>query len=203
MLGELRAGLAFLRHEPVARALLLVNTAFLGANAGLTALLVPYGITVLGGSAQIGLVMSALGVGFLLGAPLMRVLVDRTPPAYLLGGALAVTGAGYALLFSATTLATALPAAVLLGATGSIALGAVATTLQRLTPNRVLGRIGSAMFTCEAAATLTGAIAGPAIAQALDATRTAYLAAALTVLTGLLSMALLPRYVAARSPAAH
>jgi predicted MFS family arabinose efflux permease len=203
MLGDLWAGLAFLRREPVVRALLLVNTMFLGANAGLTALLVPYGITVLGGSGQVGLVMSALGVGFLVGAPLMRVLVDRVPPAYLLGGVLAATGAGYVLLFSATTLAAALPAAVLLGATGSISLGAVATTLQRVTPNGLLGRIGSALFTCEAAATLAGAIAGPAAAQALDVTRTAYLAATATVLSGLLGLVLLPRHAAARSSAGH
>ena len=193
MLAELRVGLAFLRAEPVARALLLVNTIFLGANAGLTALLVPYGITVLGGSRQIGLVMSALGVGFLLGSPLIRVLVDRAPPAQLLGGVLTVTGAGYVLLFSTTTLAAALPAAVLLGAAGSTALGAVGTTLQRVTPDRVLGRTGSALFTCEAAATLAGAVAGPAAAQALDVPRTAYLAATATALSGLIGVILLPR----------
>lgn len=198
--GELRTGLAFLGAEPIARTLLLVNTVFLGANAGLTALLVPYGITVLGGSGQIGLVLAALGAGFLLGAPLMRVLVDRVPPAYLLAGVLAVTGAGYALLFSATALAAALPAAVLLGVAGSTALGSITTTLQRVTPNRLLGRVGSAMFTCEAAATLAGAIGGPAVAQTLAVTRTAYLAATVTVLSALLALVLLPRHIPARSP---
>ncbi|OLB64841.1 MAG: hypothetical protein AUI10_09355 [Actinobacteria bacterium 13_2_20CM_2_72_6] len=200
ILVELREGLIFLRAQRTARMLLLVNTLFLGANAGLTALLVPYGITVLGGSGQIGLVMSALGIGYLFGAPLMRVLVDRIPPAYLLGGALAVTGVGFVLLFSATTLAAALPAAVLIGMAGSMALGTAQTTLQRVTPNEVLGRTSSAMFTGEATATLAGAIVGPAVAQALSVTWTASLAATATVLSGIAAALLLPRHrVVARS----
>jgi hypothetical protein len=193
ILAELREGLIFLRAERAARTLLLVNALFLGANACLTALLVPYGITVLGGSGQTGLVMSALGIGFLLGAPLIRVLVDRMPPAYLLGGALAVTGVGFVLLFSATTLTAVLPAAVLIGTVGSMALGAVKTTLQRVTPNEVLGRTSSAIFTGEAMATLAGAIVGPALAQALSVTWTASLAATATVLSGITAALLLPR----------
>lgn len=183
VVDELRQGLSFIRTQRTTRALLLINTMFLGANACLTALLVPYGVTVLGGSAQIGLVMSALGVGFLLGAPLMRLLVERIPPANLLATGLTVTGTGYVLLFTATTLTTALPAAVLIGAAGSATLGATQTTLQRAVPNEVLGRISSAMFTGEAAATLTGAITGPALAQARSIHQVAYLAAAATVLT--------------------
>jgi predicted MFS family arabinose efflux permease len=193
ILVDIREGLTFLRTEPTARALLLVNTLFLGANACLTALLVPYGVTVLGGSRQTGLLMSALGVGFLLGAPLMRSLVDRIPPAYLLGGMLAATGGGYALLFSATALETALPPAVLIGAAGSTALGAVQTTLQRVTPNDILGRTSSAMFTCEAVATLAGAVMGPSVAQAFSITWTAYFAGVATVLSGTLGVLLLPR----------
>ena len=192
ILAELRAGLAFLRAERTARGLLLVNTVFLGANACLTALLIPFGVTVLGGSGQVGLVMSALGVGFLLGSPLVRVLVDRTAPAYLLGGALVVTGVGFALLFAATTLLLALPAAVLIGAAGSTALVVGQTTLQRVTPNEVLGRIGSVLFTGEAIATFAGAVVGPAVAQALSITWAAYLAGAATVLSGLIGL-LLPR----------
>jgi MFS family permease len=201
ILAETRDGLIFLRAERTTRTLLLVNTLFLGANACLTALLVPYGITVLGGSGQTGLVMSALGIGFLLGAPLTRALVDRTPPAYLLGAALAVTGVGFVLLFSATTLTAALPAAVLIGMVGSMALSTAQTTLQRVTPNEVLGRISSAMFTGEATATLAGAIIGPALAQTLSVTWTASLAATATVLSGTAAALLLPRKHVVAPPA--
>lgn len=54
---------------------------FLLANASLSAVLVPFGIERLGGTEQVGLVVSALGVGFLVGALLIRVLVDRGGPA--------------------------------------------------------------------------------------------------------------------------
>jgi MFS family permease len=193
LLTELREGLAFLRADQMARALLLLNTLFLGANAGLTALLVPYGVTVLGGPGQVGLVMSALGVGFLLGAPLMRLLVDRVPPAYLLAAAFAVTGVGFVLLFSATVMPFALPAAVLVGLAGSVAVGTTQTTLQRATPNELLGRTSSAVFTSEAAATFAGAIAGPAVAQALSVSWAAYFAGILALVSGIIGVLLLPR----------
>lgn len=199
MLAELRCGLAYLRTGRTAAALLLVNTLFLAANACLTALLVPYGLTTLGGSTQIGLVMSALGVGFLLGAPLMRVLVNRVPPAYLLGGTLTGTGVGFVLLFSAATLIAALAAAVLVGTVGSITLGATQTTLQRITPNDVLGRTSSALFTGEAIATLAGAIVGPTLAQAFSITWVAYLAGSVTTASGLIGVLLLPRKQMART----
>ncbi|MFB9177905.1 MFS transporter [Dactylosporangium sucinum] len=191
--GGVRHLRAALRQAPAVRTLLLVNTAFLGANASLSALLVPYGITVLGGPAQVGVVMSALGIGFLLGAPLTRALVDRAPPAHLLAGALTVTAAGYVLLFSAATLTVALPAAVVIGAAGSTFLSATQTTLQRATPNAVLGRTTALLLTGEAAATLLGALAGPAAAQALSPTWAAVLAAATTALTALAAALRLPR----------
>ncbi|MET7397914.1 MFS transporter [Dactylosporangium sp. NPDC005572] len=200
--GGVRHLRAALRQAPTARTLLLVNTVFLGANASLSALLVPYGITVLGGPAQIGLVMSALGIGFLLGAPLTRALVDRAAPAYLLGAALATTAVGYLLLFSATNLATALPAAVVIGTAGSTVLSATQTTLQRATPNAVLGRTAALLLTGEAAATLLGALAGPAAAQALSPTWAAVLAATITALTAAAATLRLPRTTAEASPAA-
>ncbi|XVU30002.1 MFS transporter [Actinoplanes sp. CA-054009] len=193
VLADVREGLAFLRADRTARSLLLVNTLFLGANACLTALLIPYGVTVLGGTGQIGAVMSALGVGFLLGAPLLRVLVDRMAPGHLLGGALALTGAGFVLLFSTGAMPTALLAALLIGVAGSVALGTTQTTLQRTIPNHMLGRISATMFTGEAVATLGGAVVGPALAQALSIAAAAHLAGAATALSGLLGALLLSR----------
>jgi MFS family permease len=188
---SIRQGLAFIRHCPVVRSLLLVSTVFLAANACLSALLIPYGITVLGGSTQIGLVISALGVGFLIGAPVMRVLVDRLSAGHLLGGSLAVTGLGFVGLFTSRTLPMALGMAVVIGLAGSVTLGATQTTMQRATPGEVLGRTSAAMFTAEAAATLFGALAGPALAAASSVTWTAVLAGATAALCGLLAVVLL------------
>ena len=177
----LREGLAFLRSERTARALLVVSTAFLTANASLSALLVPFGITAWGGDGPVGLVMSGLGVGFLLGAPATRVLVDRLPPGPLLAGALATTSVGFVLLFSSTSLTSALPAAALVGLSGSAALIVTQTTLQRVTPTDVLGRVGAVLFTGEAAATFVGALAGSALADLTSPRTTAYAACAVTV----------------------
>ncbi len=199
--AQLREGVAFLRAERPAAWLLVVITVFLAANASLSALLVPFGVRVLGGSMQTGLVMSALGVGFLVGAPLIRRLVDRTPPAYLLGGALVATGMAFVLLFLSRSLMGALPAAVLIGVFGSAALVTAQTALQRVTPNAVLGRVSAVQFTGEAVATFLGAIAGPAIAQAASLDFAAYLACGVTVFSGLMAVSLLPRTRVVAAPA--
>ncbi|MEV0679358.1 MFS transporter [Actinosynnema sp. NPDC050436] len=162
-LADLREGWAFLRRTPAPRALLLVITVFLGANAVLGSLLVPFGVQVLGGTGETGVVLSGLGVGFLLGAPITRGLVDRLRPAHLISGALAGTALGFGLLFAATSVPWAVAAAVVVGLTGSTTLAGAQTALQRCTPNAVLGRVGAAMVTGEAAASLLGALAGPAL----------------------------------------
>ncbi|WP_089960938.1 MFS transporter [Lentzea xinjiangensis] len=191
--AQLREGVIFLRTERSAAWLLAVVTVFLAANASLSALLVPFGVRVLGGSMQTGLLMSGLGAGFLVGAPLIRRLVDRMPPAYLLGGALMATGTAFVLLFLSRSLVAALPAAVLIGVVGSAALVTAQTALQRITPNAVLGRVSAVQFTGEALATFLGAIAGPAIAEAVSLDFAAYLACGVTVLSGLMALVLLPR----------
>jgi hypothetical protein len=74
--------------------------------------------------------------------------------------------------------------------------------MQRVTPNQVLGRISSVLFTGEAAATFAGAILGPIAAQALSPTEVAYLAGTATVLSGLLAVLLLPNNRTVARPAA-
>ncbi|WP_170184933.1 MFS transporter [Saccharothrix texasensis] len=177
--AELRAGLAFLRSTPTAEALLAVSTAFLVANASLSALPVPFGAVAWGGPGPVGLVLSALGVGFLVGAPATRALVDRLRCGSLSAGALVTTAAGFALRFNSTSSTAALPAAALIGLSGSVALVVTRTTLQRVTPTDLLGRVGAVPLTGEAAATVVGAPAGPAPAEFTSPRTTAY---AVTVL---------------------
>jgi MFS family permease len=193
VLAELGEGMTFLRGERTASALLLVTTLFLAGNASLTALLVPFGVRELGGSVQTGLVMSALGVGFLLGAPVIRILVDRVQPGYLLCASLTATAIGFLLLFASRSMLSAVLAAVVIGVFGSMVLVTAQTTVQRVTPNEVLGRISAAFFTGEAIATFLGALAGPAIAQSSSLAAAAYVACAATLLSGVLSLVLVPR----------
>jgi predicted MFS family arabinose efflux permease len=189
---DLREGLDAVWRRRMARGLLLVSTVFLAANASLSALLVPFGVTRLGGAEQTGFVVSALGVGFLVGAPVIRALVDRVQPRYLLAANLFCTAVGFYLLFSSTSLVAALPAAVAIGVFGSMTLVTPQTTLQRVLPDAVLGRVGSVFLTGEALATLVGSVAGPTLGQAAGIAAVTRVACATTVLTALLCLVLLP-----------
>jgi predicted MFS family arabinose efflux permease len=164
--SELADGMRVLRGQPVGRALLPVTVLYLAANAALSAVLIPFGIQRLGGSEHTGLLLSCLGVGFLAGAPVMRALLDRVQPRILLTASLTATAVGYFLLFTSSSLATALPAAVAIGMFGSMSLVIPQTAVQRVIPGAVLGRVSAAFLTGEAAATLAGAVTGPFLAQA-------------------------------------
>lgn len=170
LIRDLREGVGFLRRQATARALLLVTSIFLAANASLTAVLIPFGTERLGGSKATGLVFAALGAGFLLSGPALRLLLDRVEPRYFLAATLTATAASYWLLFDSASLRTALPAAGVTGMAGSMSLVIARTTMQRVTPNAVLGRVSAVFLTAEAAATLAGAVVGPLVAQAAGLT---------------------------------
>jgi MFS family permease len=178
---DLIEGTRVLRAEPLARAILPVTVIFLAANASLSAILIPFGVQRLGGSENAGFLLSCLGVGFLIGAPVIRFLLDRAQPRHLLTATLAATAAGYYVLFTSSSLATALPAAAAVGMTGSMALIIPQTIMQRVIPNAALGRVSAVFLTSGAAATLTGAVAGPFLAQTAHLTATATVASLLTL----------------------
>jgi predicted MFS family arabinose efflux permease len=162
---DLIEGTRVLRAQPVARALLPVTVIFLTANASLSAVLIPFGIQRLGGSEHTGLLLSCLGAGFLLGAPVIPALLDRAQPRNLLTASLTATAGAYLLLFTSTSLATALPAAAAVAMSGSMSLAIQQTTLQRVIPGAALGRVSAVFLTGEAAATLLGSLAGPFLDQ--------------------------------------
>lgn len=190
---DLREGTRVLLRQPAARALFPVTVVYLAANASLSAVLIPLGIERLGGSEHTGFVLCGLGAGFLAGAPALRLLLDRVQPRVLLAVTLAACAAAYLGLFTSTTLATALPAAVAIGLFGSMSLVVPQTTVQRVIPNAVLGRIGAVFLTGEAAATLAGAAAGPFLAQAAGLTAAAAAAALVTLAAAGLARLLVPR----------
>lgn len=190
---DLREGTRVLLRQPAARALFPVTVVYLAANASLSAVLIPLGIERLGGSEHTGFVLCALGAGFLAGAPTLRLLLDRVQPRVLLAATLAACAVAYLGLFTSTALATALPAAVAIGLFGSMSLVIPQTTVQRVIPNAVLGRIGAVFLTGEAAATLAGAAAGPFLAQAAGLTATAAAAALVTLVAAGLARLLVPR----------
>lgn len=177
---DLAEGARILRRQPVAWALLPVAALFLTANASLTAVLIPFGVQRLG-STRTGLLLSCLGAGFLLGAPVVRVCLDRADPGLLLTVTLTATAGAYFLLFTSTSLASALPAATAVAVFGSMSLTVQQTTLQRVIPGPALGRVSSVFLTAEAAATLAGSVAGPFLAQAAGLTAAAAAASLVTL----------------------
>jgi predicted MFS family arabinose efflux permease len=197
---DLIEGTRVLRDQPVARTLLPVTVIFLAANASLGAVLIPFGLQRLGGSEHTGLLLSCLGVGFLLGAPIIRALLNRVQPRDLLAASLTATAAAYFLLFTSSSLTTALPATVAVGMAGSVSLVIAQTAIQRVIPNAVLGRVGAVFLTGEAAATLVGAVAGPFLAQAAHLTGVATAAALMTLGAAGLTYLTVPR-ISAQIPA--
>jgi MFS family permease len=190
---DLIDGVHVLRGQAVARALLPVTVIFLAANATLSAVLIPFGVQRLGGTEHTGFLLSCLGVGFLIGAPVLRALLDRAQPRNLLTISLTAAAAAFFLLFSSSSLTTALPAAVGIGTFGSMCLVIPLTAVQRVIPNAVLGRVSAVFLTAEAAATLTGAVAGPFLAQAVHFTGLATAASLVTLSAAALTFLTVPR----------
>jgi Na+/melibiose symporter-like transporter len=198
---DLRAGLAVLARSPAARALLPVTVLFLAANASLSAVLIPFSLQRLGGSRPTGFLLAALGAGFLLGAPALRPLLDRAGPRVLLAATLTATAAGYWLLWHASSLAGALPAAAAVGLSGSMTLVIAQTAIQRVIPDAALGRVSAAFLAGEAAATLAGAVTGPFLAQSLGMAGLAAVVSLATLAAAALALALVPAGPARPAPA--
>lgn len=189
----LAAGLRLLRAQPTARSLLPVTVIFLTANAALGAVLIPFAIRRLGGSEHAGLLLSCLGAGFLLGAPVIRGLLARAGTRALLAGSLTATAGGYVLLFTSASTTRALPAAVAVGMSGSMALVTAQTALQRVIPGEALGRVSAVFLTAEAAATVAGSVAGPFLAQAAGLAAAAVTASLATLGAAGLALRTIPR----------
>ena len=190
---DLMHGARVLHAQPLARSLLPVTAVFLAANASLSAILIPFGVQRLGSSEDTGFLLACLGIGFLIGAPVIRAQLDRAQPRQLLTATLIATAAGYYLLFTSSSLASALPAAAAVGMTGSMSLVIPQTIVQRVIPNTALGRVSAVFLTGEAAATLIGAVAGPFLAQTAHLPAAATAASLLTFGAAALAYLTVPR----------
>ena len=193
MPATLSNGVDVLRHQSVVRALLPVTVVFVVANTSLSAVLVPFGVQRLGGTEHIGFLLSCLGAGFLISAPVLRALLDRVQPRSLLTASLTATAAAFFLLFSSSSLTIALPAAVGIGLFGSMCQVIPLTATQRVIPNPILGRVSAVFLTAEAAATLAGAVAGPFLAQAVHFNGMATVASLLTLSAAAITFLTVPR----------
>lgn len=191
-----------IRHRAL-RGILIGQTVFLTANAGLTALLVPFTVGRLHAPGYVvGYLISGLGAGYLIGAALTtkaaRVLGTRA----LLTVTQLATAAAYFALFNAPNVPFAIVAAALIGLPGSILLVTAQTTIQRTAPREVLASVSAIFFAADSLALLIGALAAPAATTALGLPITLNVIAGLAVCAAGLTLFVVPGHPASftRSP---
>jgi len=200
---ELRAGAGHIRDTPGLVALFTAAGVFFAGNAAFTALLVPYIGTVLhAGTDTLGVLFGALGVGYLVGAPLSRAAAAHLSERTVMAASLAALGVVLGGAFAVRDTAWDLVIFTLIGPPGVCFLTTASTYLARRTPDHLLGRATSAYGMLSAAATLTGMLAGSALGQTLGIAVTANLAA-LAVFASAIAALRIPRPAAAAAPPVH
>jgi MFS family permease len=178
------AGLRLVGRDSVLRALLAGSCLYWTANAGLTALLVPFVVGRLhAGGAAVGYLVTGLGVGYLAGSAVTRRLLGRGPG--VIAGAYALVGVCFLVLVTARTLPIAVAAVTASGLPGAAALAATGYCLQVAAPDALRGRVAAAFRTSDALAAVAGALAAPLLVAV------AGLGAALVVLAGAVPVAAL------------
>ncbi|HET9897659.1 MAG TPA: MFS transporter [Streptosporangiaceae bacterium] len=165
VLTELAAGVRFLVSHRVVGFLVAANTLFLFANAALTVALVPLAVQLLHqGPRDVGLMMAALGVGYLAGAyPGRRVSATGSFRLPIVMCLIAADGA-FAGFFNSRDLPMALVFIALIGVFGSGLLLLVNVQIQRQSPDQVLGRTRSAIGAIQMLAAVIGAALGGVLA---------------------------------------
>jgi predicted MFS family arabinose efflux permease len=168
---DLGLGVAGLIEDRVLSVLLVISTLFLLGNGAVTALLVPYVVTDLGAkAASVGVLLSALGAGYILSAyPGRKMCASRRLRANVAVSmaAVVVTFAGF---FNWHEFAAAAVFIALAGLPGGAFLMLEQTLIQRRAPSHLIGKISSAYSTAETLATLAGALLASLLVNRLGLT---------------------------------
>jgi Na+/melibiose symporter-like transporter len=191
------AGFRYVAGHRALRGILLGQTVFLTANAGLTALLVPFTVSRLDAPGYVlGYLISGLGAGYLIGAALSTKAQTWLGIRDLLAVTQLANAIGYFALFNAPGVPWAIAAAALIGLPGSILLITAETAIQRTASAGMLGRIGALFFAADSLALLIGALAAPALTLLLDLPLTLNALAAFAVLASVLTLVAVPGHPA-------
>lgn len=183
-LAELRAGLEHVLRQRFLRGLLAVTALFYLANGALTALLVPFARTELDADTdEYGYLLAALGVGYLVGAPLARHLIAGFSTRAAVLVSVPWLSICFALAFGLRDYSVTLLSFAFAGAPAVVLIVAVQTAYQRHTPDAMLGRVTAAFLTVEMIVSVVGASAASAVAEQTGLMPV--IAASLTLLGGL------------------
>ncbi|TCM49311.1 MFS transporter [Kribbella sp. VKM Ac-2568] len=195
--SQLKQGLRYVGRSKVLRGILLANGVFLTANAGLTALLVPFTVDRLNAPGYaVGYLISGLGMGYLLGAAISSRALTWLGVRDLLIATQVATGCAFFALVNAPSLPWAMVAAALIGLPGSVLLITAETTVQRISPTELLGRIGALFFAVDSLTVVIGALAAPAMTTLVGLPLTLNLLAAFAVLAAPVTLLAVPSHPA-------
>ncbi len=162
-------GLAALRGDPPALALLLVMTIDFVLAGVLAVIGVAYAVDVLGqGEEGAGLVIGAMGIGGAVGAVVAGSLSRRPRLAGMVVGGAVASGIAYAAVSGLDRLGTAMVSLAVVGAGGAVTLVAGRTLLQRTTNDRILTRVFAVQESTAFLATAFGAALAPVLLRRLD-----------------------------------
>jgi predicted MFS family arabinose efflux permease len=190
---EFRAGLTRLLHDRVLSVLAGVTALFLLGNGALTALLIPYiAIDLRGDAKSVGILLSALGAGYLLSAYAGRKICASPHLRISIISLLASIVVAFAGFFNSRSFPAALIFIGLAGIPGGAFLMLEQTLIQRLSPDDVIGRISSAYSTIENGATLVGALLASLLEHVLGLTLTLNLSIAVIATGGALAILIRP-----------
>ncbi|MFI5710679.1 MFS transporter [Kribbella sp. NPDC051620] len=200
----LREGLRGVVRNKILSGILIANGVFLTANAGATALLVPFTVERLDAPGPtVGYLISGLGAGFLLGAALSPKALTWLNIRDLLIVTQTAVGAAFFALFNAPTVPWAIAATALIGFPGSILLITAETTVQRVAPTELLGRIGSLFFAMDSLTVVIGALTAPALTKLAGLPLTLNLIAAFAVLAAPVTFVAVPSHPAGLTRSRH
>lgn len=192
-----REGLRCVAGNKILSGILIGNGVFLTANAGATALLVPFTVQRLNAPGYtVGYLISGLGVGFLLGAATSMKALTWLGIRDLLVVTQLATGAAFFALFNAPSVPWAIAATAAIGFPGSILLITAETTVQRITPTELLGRVGALFFALDSLTVVIGALAAPALTTLVGLPLTLNLLAAFAVLAAPVTLFAVPAHPA-------
>lgn len=139
---EWLAGLRLVRAKPILTHIFLIVGLALFGDAILSAILVIFVQDTMGlGSVEFGWMMTARGIGGLIGGILIGQLGSKVPLNQVITWGLVVTGATIIATVNFPVLAVALPLLVVVGIAAIAAFVSVQTILQQATPDEYRGRV--------------------------------------------------------------
>jgi MFS family permease len=164
--AELAAGLGHIARTRALPPLFGAAALFFTGNAMLTALLVPYlGGVLHAGARSLGLLFGALGLGYVIGGPVSRLVADRASDRTTIAASLGVLAAVFAASFNTPHLVWDVALFTLIGPPAVCFLVTADTSIARRTPDRMQGRVGSVYLALQGAATLLGMVLSSVLGQ--------------------------------------